>query len=118
LSFGSFQFFFRHARKRLALCLRSVGFVRLTIKTLRRFRRDLSCLESSCGEFTMNTDNDLIWGFAIDASEGKWEITSLAPVSARSLGVALEPLKTAEKSEEVRQQPVGGFDPGFRHRQP
>jgi len=66
----------------------------------------------------MNTDNDLIWGFAIDASEGKWEITSLAPVSARSLGVALEPLKTAEKSEEVRQQPVGGFDPGFRHRQP
>ena len=64
----------------------------------------------------MNTDNDLIWGFAIDASEGKWEITSL--VSVRSLGVALEPLKTAEKSEEVCQQPVGGFDPGFRHRQP
>src|SRR5450759_3639787 len=61
----------------------------------------------------MNTDNDLIWGFAIDASEGKWEITSLAPVSAQSLGVALEPLKTAEKSEEVRQQPVGGFGCGL-----
>jgi len=38
-------------------------------------------------------------------------------VSARFLGVALERLKIPEKSEEVRQQLVEGFDPGFRHRQ-
>jgi hypothetical protein len=66
----------------------------------------------------MADNDDLIWGLPIDASEGKWEITSLAPVSARSLGVALGPQKTAEKSEEARQQPVEGFDPGFQHHQP
>ena len=36
----------------------------------------------------------------------------------RSVEVALKALKTAEKNEEVRQQPVEGFDPGCRHRQP
>ena len=46
--------------------------------------------------------DDLTWGFRIDTTSGKYEITSLPPVSARSLGVVVRRPKTPARSSVGR----------------
>ena len=62
--------------------------------------------------------DDLIWGFRIDTTDGKYEITPLPPVSARSLGVELKRRPVIAKTAEARPVHDAGLLPQIGERPP